>query len=100
MGFFGSATVVKYFDSERLLFVIRAPRDSFNEVHFALASVCDIKKKPVMIRVLSVSSCNRTCREKLVQTCSAYIELDCSLTQEQKDHLNTAVLHRISTIDL
>lgn len=100
VGFFGNATHVKLFDSERLLFVIRAPRDSFNDVFFALTSICDIKKKPIVARVLSVSSCSRTCREKLAQTYTTYTELDDRMSQTQKDQSLASVLNRISAMDL
>jgi hypothetical protein len=100
LGFFGSTTQLKHFDSERGLFVLRAPRDSFSEVHFALTSICEVKKKPIVTRVLSVSSCNRTCREKLIQTYTTYVELDDSLLKAHKDQLWPNLLQRISTVDL
>jgi RNase P/RNase MRP subunit POP5 len=100
LGLFGSVTHVKFFDSERLIFIIRAPRDSFNEVHFALTSICEMKKKSMVARVLSVCSCNRTCREKIKQLYFTYIELDSGLSQTQKDQHHATTLNRISSVDL
>jgi len=100
LGLFGSTTRVRLFDSERLIFVLRAPRESFNEVFFALTSICDIKKKPIVTRVLSVCSCVRTCRDKLTQVYATYTELDDSLSQSEKDDSYASILNRISATDL
>ena len=100
LGLFGSVTHVKFFDTDRLLFIIRAPRDSFSEVHFALTSICDIKKKSIVPRVLCVCSCNRTCREKMLQLYARFIEFDSSISQSEKDQQQTATLSRISSVDL
>ena len=93
-------THVKFFDGDRQLFVIRAPRDSFNEVHFALTSICDIKKKSIVPRVLSVCSCDRTCRQKLILFYDKYIDLDTKLSTAEKSQLYEAMMTRLSCVDL
>jgi RNase P/RNase MRP subunit POP5 len=73
-GEFGNSTVIKYFDSENsLVFVVRMPRESEQQVHMAISCVTAIRDKTdLVLRSLHVKSCPRTCTAALKETMIVY----------------------------
>ena len=100
MGEFGSTTHIKFFDASRFIFVIRTPRDSCSKLQFVLANICEMKKFPVISRVLDVSGSSRTCRLKLEELYETYLAIDNRMSGQQKEETRASMFQRISAADL
>jgi RNase P/RNase MRP subunit POP5 len=64
-GSFGISCHVKFFDPKYLICVIRVPREFENEVRFSIVTICVFNRVNVVMRILSVAGCERTCKSKL-----------------------------------
>jgi RNase P/RNase MRP subunit POP5 len=64
-GSFGGSAQMKFFDNYSKIFVLRVPRDHEMNVRMALCTVTELRKSPVIIRLLSVAGCTRTALDRL-----------------------------------
>eukprot|EP01041_Mallomonas_annulata_P003521 gene3520-7006_t len=61
MGNFGNSTMVRFYDKYTNIIILRTPRESLEDVWFALSCLTAITKNTTTMRVLHVSGSNRTC---------------------------------------
>ena len=71
-GSFGLTTQLKYFNEVNLIYVIRTPRQHYEECIYSLMCLQEIQNIQVTLRTLKVASCSRTCKENL----QLYLERD------------------------
>jgi len=64
-GKYSAFTSVKYFDKTTNIFVIRTPQQSFHEAWFSLSCITTLTKINVVLSVVRVASCGRTCAKYL-----------------------------------
>lgn len=60
-GSFGNMTIVRFFNKETNIFVVRSTRDAYKDVWFAMSCISAIQRMNVVIRVIRVSGSVRTC---------------------------------------
>lgn len=72
-GTIGAHLVIKFFDSESMIFVIRATREAANDTWFALSCMNEIKKQTCTVRCLNLSGCERTCFSDLKRLLEVYV---------------------------
>lgn len=64
-GSFGNSTMVRFFDKETSIFVVRTTREACKDVWFAMSCISCIQKLNIIIRVIRVSGSVRTCAKSL-----------------------------------
>ena len=64
-GEFGGNTVIKFYDANTQLVVVRTAREAEHSVRLALATVTQIKRTALVVRTLCVAGSGRTCLDKL-----------------------------------
>lgn len=60
MGLIGNSLVIKYYDNNSRIFLLKTTRDGLKETWFALSTIVEIKKVALIVRVLNVCSSERT----------------------------------------
>lgn len=99
-GEIGGSTMVKFLDAQHTgIVVVRCPRESETQVHFALSSLIKIKTTDVSIRSLRSKGSARTCIEAVQELVNVFINStveDNSSKQQIIDALNQT----ISSMDL
>ena len=64
-GEFGGNTIIKFYDANTLIFIVRTAREAEQNLRLAMATVTQIKRNVLIMRTLSVAGCGRTCLDKL-----------------------------------
>jgi RNase P/RNase MRP subunit POP5 len=64
-GEFGGSTMIKFYDANTHIIVVRTAREAEQSVRLALAVMTGIKRNALIVRTLSVAGSSRTCLDKL-----------------------------------
>ena len=64
-GEFGGNTLLKFYDANTQMFVVRTAREAEHQVRLALSTVTQIKQNSLVVRSLGVAGSSRTCLDKL-----------------------------------
>lgn len=75
-GEFGGNTIIKFYDANTQIFVVRTAREAEHNVRLAMATVSNLKRNALIIRTLSVAGSGRTCLDKLKILLSRALEAD------------------------
>jgi RNase P/RNase MRP subunit POP5 len=73
-GNFGGNTIVKAYDSDSNIFLVRTAREAEEKVHLALTCLTSIKKANIVIRSLAVAGSSRTCIDKLTDLFHIFVD--------------------------
>ena len=60
MGLIGNSIVIKYYDNNTKIFLLKTTREGLNQTWFALSTILEIKKIALVVRVLNICSSERT----------------------------------------
>lgn len=85
-GTFGASAILKLFDDRSKVFVVRVSRDHEMDVRVALCTVTELKKTPVVLRLLAVAGCTRTALDKLHSIFGEVAK--CAQSSEESARLN------------
>ena len=87
VGSYGAMTLIKAFDLNSRIFVVRTSRDAEKYVRLAISCITSIKNRNLIIRTLNVAGSTRTCTDKLRCLFRVYVEHNCkSDTEKQERH--------------
>ena len=75
-GEFGGNTMVKFYDANTLIFVIRTGREAEHSVRLALAILNQVKRTSLIFRTLGVAGSGRTCLDKLRKMLDRVLEAE------------------------
>jgi len=75
-GEFGGNTMVKFYDANTLIFVIRTGREAEHSVRLALAIINQVKRTSLIFRTLGVAGSGRTCLDKLRKMLDRVLEAE------------------------
>ena len=95
-GTIGSHLIIKFFDAQSCIFVIRTMRDSVNDAWFALSCTNEIKKQACTIRCLNMCGCERTCFGDLKRLLEVYVRNanSCSRPNSTSGQMNEEEISR------
>jgi RNase P/RNase MRP subunit POP5 len=72
-GTIGAHLIVKFFDLESMIFVLRTTRDAATDTWFALSCISEIKKQACTIRCLDACGCERSCFADLKRLLEVFV---------------------------